>query len=441
MSKNKRKNKNNYSFDINKKRTGAASVFLSAILFGGIVVDSEAVQISSTNNATTTNSTIPSVKLHVVDGYLTYDKDNDGISDLNVPNIEVALMRDGNVISTTTTNNSGYFRFDKIPTGQYELKFINFLLPSENKADIDLSERTFVVKVEYLVANVMRTNVRVIPREVVEEKPTTEAPTTELPTTELPTTELPTTELPTTELPTTELPTTELPTTELPTTELPTTELPTTELPTTEVPTTELPTTELPTTEVPTTELPTTELPTTELPTTELPTTELPTTEVPATLDNVVNNSVNRNDVERVHTTNQNIVVNDARNSDSNQLNINTIQTADILLPLDVLIDNKTGKYTNINQSIIFNSEQSKLPIESKNTSRKPTLSNEKNKDNKEIVSIDDQKSPKFPPFKEIENKLIKAKTETPTSPGEIRGLTTFASSIGGLMLKHNEVH
>ncbi|UBH13027.1 SdrD B-like domain-containing protein [Macrococcus armenti] len=463
MNKNHNKNVLHHSFSIRKSATGVTSLLLSTIvLFGSTLVGNTAQAITQVDPATNDVISPTVVREHTVDGFLSFDENRDGISDIFIPNIKVELLQNGSVIASTTTNSNGYFVFNEVPTGTYELKFIEFIVPGENLETVNWSTRTFTIKLSELNSYTERTNIVVKRRVPTTEQPTTEAPTTEAPTTEAPTTEQPTTEAPTTEAPTTEQPTTEQPTTEAPTTEAPTTEQPTTETPTTEAPTTEQPTTETPTTEAPTTEQPTTETPTTEAPTTEQPTTEAPTTEAPTTeaptteeltteaptteaptaeeltTEAPTNGQVidERNDIETKHRNHWIGNGVNASNADSN-VNISAVENNATILSGDVLSTVKTGNEILSERSIIFKREISKNTEKQLNKNNIAHKHKDTEKDNKEIVSIVEPKSQKTPPFKNVENKLEKTLNESPRRPGELRGLTTFASSLGGLMLQH----
>ncbi|UOB20417.1 YSIRK-type signal peptide-containing protein [Macrococcus armenti] len=494
MSKHFKQNGKRNSFSIRKRATGVASLLLSTIILVGNSFDG---QVAKAQTATQDSNVVASASIdliHTLDGYLSFDEDRDGTPDIYIPNIQVDLFLDGKVVETTITDSDGYFKFSDVFQDQYQLRFTNFYVPGEDTSNIDWSARTFVVNVGNMDADVIRTNIVVKKKKPVVENPTTEAPTTELPTTELPTTEAPTTEAPTTEAPTTELPTTEAPTTELPTTELPTTEaptteaptteaptteaptieaptteLPTTELPTTEAPTTEVPTTEAPTIEAPTTEAPTTEAPTTEAPTTEVPTTELPTTEAPTTEAPTTEVPTTELPTTEAPTTEVPTVEIPFENGEStyevpsvvhrNELTTHSNESIppifDIIngdrrksygqevLSSDVLTEGKSGKDIHRSRLLIFKTKISvnrhyTLP-ESNDISKKHTKKDNKSdaEDNKEIISIDEPKAPKTPPFKEVDNEFANIIVDDPIGPGEIRGLTTFASSIGGLMIKH----
>ncbi|QUR94745.1 YSIRK-type signal peptide-containing protein [Macrococcoides canis] len=268
---------NKVSYSIRKRTTGAISMLLSSVILFGHTLNGEAAEIVTQNVTNETAATNVIAVIHTIDGFLSFDNDRNGTSDIMLPNIKIDLTQNGYVLESTYTDSNGYFTFDNLISGEYVLKINDIVIPGEDPNQIDWSTRTITVKVIADDAKLIRNHI------ILKKRPTTEVPTTEVPTTEVPTTEVPTTEVPTTETPTTEVPTTETPTTEVPTTETPTTEEPTTETPSTEEPTTETPSTEEPTTETPSTEEPTTETPTTEEPTTETPSTEEPTTETPST--------------------------------------------------------------------------------------------------------------------------------------------------------------
>ncbi|UTH06752.1 hypothetical protein [Macrococcoides canis] len=268
---------NEVSYSIRKRTTGAISLLLSSVILFGHTLNGEAAEMVTQNVTNETAATNVIAVIHTIDGFLSFDNDRNGTSDIMLPNIKIDLTQNGYVLESTYTDSNGYFTFDNLISGEYVLKINDIVIPGEDPNQIDWSTRTITVKVIADDAKLIRNHI------ILKKRPTTEVPTTEVPTTEVPTTEVPTTEVPTTEVPTTEVPTTEVPTTEVPTTEVPTTEVLTTEVPTTEVPTTETPSTEVPTTETPSTETPTTETPSTEEPTTETPSTEEPTTETPST--------------------------------------------------------------------------------------------------------------------------------------------------------------
>ncbi|UTH02321.1 hypothetical protein KFV05_11685 [Macrococcoides canis] len=273
---------NEVSYSIRKRTTGAISLLLSSVILFGHTLNGEAAEMVTQNVTNETAATNVIAVIHTIDGFLSFDNDRNGTSDIMLPNIKIDLIQNGYVLESTYTDSNGYFTFDNLTSGEYVLKINDIVIPGEDPNQIDWSTRTITVKVIADDAKLIRNHI-VLKKRQTTEVPTTETPSTEVPTTEVPTTEVPTTEIPTTEVPTTETPSTEVPTTETPSTEVPTTETPSTEVPTTEVPTTETPSTETPSTEVPTTETPSTEVPTTETPSTETPSTEVPTTETPST--------------------------------------------------------------------------------------------------------------------------------------------------------------
>ncbi|UJS27677.1 YSIRK-type signal peptide-containing protein [Macrococcoides canis] len=268
---------NKVSYSIRKRTTGAISMLLSSVILFGHTLNGEAAEIVTQNVTNETAATNVIAVIHTIDGFLSFDNDRNGTSDIMLPNIKIDLTQNGYVLESTYTDSNGYFTFDNLMSGEYVLKINDIVIPGEDPTQIDWSTRTITVKVIADDAKLIRNHI------VLKKRPTTEEPTTETPSTEVPTTETPSTEEPTTETPSTEVPTTETPSTEVPTTETPSTEVPTTETPSTEEPTTETPSTEVPTTETPLTEEPTTETPLTEEPTTETPSTEEPTSETPST--------------------------------------------------------------------------------------------------------------------------------------------------------------
>ncbi|UTH00005.1 YSIRK-type signal peptide-containing protein [Macrococcoides canis] len=273
---------NKVSYSIRKRTTGAISMLLSSVILFGHTLNGEAAEIVTQNVTNETAATNVIAVIHTIDGFLSFDNDRNGTSDIMLPNIKIDLTQNGYVLESTYTDSNGYFTFDNLMSGEYVLKINDIVIPGEDPTQIDWSTRTITVKVIADDAKLIRNHI-VLKKRPTTEEPTTETPSTEVPTTETPSTEEPTTETPSTEEPTTEIPSTEEPTTETPSTEEPTTETPSTEEPTTETPSTEEPTTETPSSEEPTSETPSTEEPTSETPSTEEPTSETPSTEVPTT--------------------------------------------------------------------------------------------------------------------------------------------------------------
>lgn len=61
-----------------------------------------------------------------IDGYLFIDVNENGIFDANekvLENTEVRLVKDGNIISKTTTDSQGYYQFADVPSGSYSVEF------------------------------------------------------------------------------------------------------------------------------------------------------------------------------------------------------------------------------------------------------------------------------------------------------------------------------
>ena len=187
---------------------------------------------------------------------------------------------------------------------------------------------------------------------------------------------------------------------EIPTTETAATESPAEEAPTTEIPTTEAPTTEIPTTETPTTEIPTTEAPTTEIPTTEIPTTEAPTTEILTMEIDISGNTQSAEDKEL------------------RDVNTSLIEMQD---DLRFLAKGNSEVIKDRNEHLI---QDDKISMQDNN----------RRKLQKSIsgypLSHEDDTS-----FPHIEKTQIEVVVSDKLSSGNLRGLTTFASNIGGLLL------
>ena len=390
------------SYLIKKKTTGVASILFCSILIIGYTEESKAAEVFKKNVTISSPSIV--LDRHIIDGYLSFDENRDGISDIALSDIQIDLMQNEKVIDSTFTRNNGYFRFVNLPKGEFTLKISRVIIPGEDVNQIDWTKRTIFQKVVVDNSNIVRRYI-ILNKKSVVETPTTEIPTTETPTTEMPTTEAPTTEAPTTEAPTTETPTTEMPTTEIPTTETPTTEAPTTEAPTTEIPTTEIPTTEAPTTEVPTTEIPTTETPTTEAPTTETPTTEIPTTEASTTEMLTMEIDISGN-------------TQSAEDKELRDVHTSRIEMQD---DLRFLAKDNSEVVKDRNEHLI---QDDKISMQDNN----------RRKLQKSIsgypVSREDDTS-----FPHIEKTQIEVVVSDKLSSGNLRGLTTFASNIGGLLL------
>ncbi|WZE72936.1 hypothetical protein QA538_10675 [Macrococcus sp. CCM 2573] len=422
------------SYLIKKKTTGVASILFCSILVIGYTGESNAAEVLKKNVTISSPSIV--LDRHIIDGYLSFDENRDGISDIALSDIQIDLMQNEKVIDSTFTRNNGYFRFVNLPKGEFTLKISRVIIPGEDVNQIDWTKRTIFQKVVVDNSNIVRRYIILNKKSVVEtpttETPTTEAPTTEIPTTEMPTTETPTTEIPTTEIPTTETPTTEIPTTEIPTTETPTTEIPTTEMPTTETPTTEMPTTEAPTTEIPTTEIPTTEMPTTEIPTTEAPTTEAPTTETPTTEIPTTEIPTTEPPTIEIPTTEASTTemltmeIDISGNTQSAEdKELRDVHTSRIEMQDDLrfLAKDNSEVVKDRNEHLI---QDDKISVQDNN----------RRKLQKSIsgypVSREDDTS-----FPHIEKTQIEVVVSDKLSSGNLRGLTTFASNIGGLLLTH----
>ncbi len=455
------------SYLIKKKTTGVVSILFCSILVIGYTGESNAAEVFK-KNATINSLSIVSDR-HIIDGYLSFDENRDGISDIALSDIQIDLMQNERVIDSTFTRNNGYFRFVNLPKGEFTLKISGVIIPGEDVNQIDWTKRTIFQKVAVDNSNIVRRYI-ILNKKSVVETPTTEAPTTEIPTTEIPTTEVPTTEIPTTEIPTTEIPTTEAPTTEVPTTEAPTTEAPTTEAPTTEAPTTEAPTTEAPTTEAPTTEAPTTETPTTEaptigMPTTETPTTEAPTTEAPTTEAPTTEAPTTETPTTEVPTTEiptteaptTEAPTTEAPTTEAPTIGMPTTETPTTeaptteILTMEIDISGNTQsaedkELRDVNTSLIemqddlrFLAKGNSEVIKDRNEhliqdDKISMQDNNRRKLQKSIsgypLSHEDDTS-----FPHIEKTQIEVVVSDKLSSGNLRGLTTFASNIGGLLL------
>jgi len=365
------------SYLIKKKTTGVVSILFCSILVIGYTGESNAAEVFKKN--TTINSPSIVSDRHIIDGYLSFDENRDGISDIALSDIQIDLMQNERVIDSTFTRNNGYFRFVNLPKGEFTLKISRVIIPGEDVNQIDWTKRTIFQKVVVDNSNIVRRYIILNKKSVVEAL-TTEAPTTEAPTTEAPTTEAPTTEIPTTETPTTEAPTTETPTTETPTIETPIIETPITETPTTEAPTTETPTTEAPTTEVSTAEIPMTEMLTMEI--------------------DISGNTQSAEDKEL------------------RDVNTSLIEIRD---DLRFLAKGNSEVVKDRNEHLI---QDDKISMQDNN----------RRKLQKSIsgypLSREDDTS-----FPHIEKTQIKVVVSDKLSSGNLRGLTTFASNIGGLLL------
>jgi len=457
------------SYLIKKKTTGVASILFCSILVIGYTGESNAAEVFKKNVTISSPSIV--LDRHIIDGYLSFDENRDGISDIALSDIQIDLMQNEKVIDSTFTRNNGYFRFVNLPKGEFTLKISRVIIPGEDVNQIDWTKRTIFQKVVVDNSNIVRRYIILNKKSVVEtpttEIPTTEIPTTEPPTTETPTTEAPTTEIPTTETPTTEMPTTEAPTTEAPTTEIPTTEIPTTETPTTEMPTTEIPTTEPPTTEAPTTEAPTTETPTTEIPTTEIPTTEPPTIEIPTTEASTTEMPTTEAPMTEAPTTEPpttEMPTTEAPTTEAPTTEILTTEPPTIEIPTT---EASTTEMLTMEIDISGNTQSAEdKELRDVHTSRIEMQDDLRflAKDNSEVVkdrnehliqddkiSVQDnnrrklQKSISGYPvsreddtsFPHIEKTQIEVVVSDKLSSGNLRGLTTFASNIGGLLLTH----
>ncbi len=445
------------SYLTKKKTTGVASILFCSILVIGYTGESNAAEVFKKNVTISSPSIV--LDRHIIDGYLSFDENRDGISDIALSDIQIDLMQNEKVIDSTFTRNNGYFRFVNLPKGEFTLKISRVIIPGEDVNQIDWTKRTIFQKVVVDNSNIVRRYIILNKKSVVEtptteipttEIPTTETPTTEIPTTEIPTTEIPTTETPTTETPTTEMPTTEAPTTEIPTTETPTTEMPTTEMPTTEAPTTEAPTTEAPTTETPTTEMPTTEIPTTETPTTEAPTTEAPTTEIPTTEIPTTEAPTTEVPTTEIPTTETPTTEAPTTETPTTEIPTTEASTTEMLtMEIDIsgntqsaedkeLRDVHTSRIE-MQDDLRFLAKDNSEVVKDRNEhliqdDKISMQDNNRRKLQKSIsgypVSREDDTS-----FPHIEKTQIEVVVSDKLSSGNLRGLTTFASNIGGLLL------
>ncbi|WP_211321864.1 hypothetical protein [Macrococcoides caseolyticum] len=200
------------SYLTKKKTTGVASILFCSILIIGYTEESKAAEVFKKNVTISSPSIV--LDRHIIDGYLSFDENRDGISDIALSDIQIDLMQNEKVIDSTFTRNNGYFRFVNLPKGEFTLKISRVIIPGEDVNQIDWTKRTIFQKVVVDNSNIVRRYI-ILNKKSVVETPTTEIPTTEIPTTETPTTEAPTTETPTTEIPTTEASTTEMLTMEI----------------------------------------------------------------------------------------------------------------------------------------------------------------------------------------------------------------------------------
>lgn len=66
------------------------------------------------------------LKSYTVGDYTWIDSNKDGIQDSNepvLPGVKVTLYQDGEVVDTTTTDENGYYQFDELPAGEYQIRF------------------------------------------------------------------------------------------------------------------------------------------------------------------------------------------------------------------------------------------------------------------------------------------------------------------------------
>ncbi|MCO4097420.1 hypothetical protein KFX46_10490, partial [Macrococcus canis] len=265
----------------------------------------------------------------------------------------------------------------------------------------------------------------------------------------------PTTEVPTTETPSTETPTTEVPTTETPSTETPTTEVPTTETPTTEVPTTETPSTEEPSTETPTTEVPTTETPSIEEPTTETPSIEVPVLEDPTIEDPTIEDIISRTDgneeqdmedaIVTINRPDENIIINPSITEILTGDNEDTY-TRSIPSRPDVIVRGRNDNDL-IERSVIFSdtneryiehtieATKSMKDKETKYTSKNVRSNKGDKSDQREIIANNNDDKKNKIPLRDIKKQQLEVVVNDKLSSGDLRGLTSFASNLGGLML------
>ncbi|QCT75709.1 YSIRK-type signal peptide-containing protein [Macrococcoides canis] len=505
---------NKVSYSIRKRTTGAISMLLSAVILFGHTLNGEAAEIVTQNVTNETAATNVIAVIHTIDGFLSFDNDRNGTSDIMLPNIKIDLTQNGYVLESTYTDSNGYFTFDNLISGEYVLKINDIVIPGEDPNQIDWSTRTITVKVIADDAKLIRNHI-ILKKRPTTEVPTTEVPTTEVPTTEVPTTEVPTTEVPTTETPTTETPTTETPTTEVPTTETPTTEEPTTETPSTEEPTTETPSTEEPTTETPSTEEPTTETPSTEEPTTETPSTEVPTTEVPTTetpstetpsteepttetpsteepttetpsteeptietpsteepttetpsievpvledptiedptIEDIISHTDGNEEqdtedaIVTINRPDENIIINPSITEILTEDNDDTY-TRSIPLRPDVIVRGRNDNDL-IERSVIFSdtneryiehtieATKSMKDKETKYTSKNIRSNKGDKSDQREIIANNNDDKKSKIPLRDIKKQQLEVVINDQLSAGDLRGLTSFASNLGGLML------
>ena len=274
--------------------------------------------------------------LRFLEGYTYYDENNDGQWDYRLSNVQVELIGSDGSVFKSSTNNQGYFYFEGMNFGDFEMRFFIPVVDDNGVPSTDVVRTT--VSVNRNIVNRINVTVTPLPEESSPEVPTTETPSTDTPTTETPSPEETTTEVPTTETPSPEETTTEVPTTETPSLEETTTEVPTTETPSPEETTTEAPTAE-PTIGAPSTEVPPTETPITEEPTTErsaIIITPTPSSELPSVSEQLPNHPgvlppVDNNDDNVLDLNSPNIDI-DIPETDSIDINV-TYQPTGTIVP------------------------------------------------------------------------------------------------------------
>ena len=220
------------------------------------------------------------------------------------------------------------------------------------------------------------------------------------------------------------------------------------ETPSTEEPTTETSSTEEPTTETPSTENPTTEGPSTETPSIEVPVLEDPTIENP-TIEDIISRTDGNEEQETedtivtINRPDENIIINPSITEILTGDN-EDVYTRSIPSRPDVIVRNDNDL---IERSIIFRdtneryiehtieATKSMKDKEAKYTSKNVRSNKDDKSDQREIIANnnDDQKSEI--PLRDIKKQQLEVVVNDKLSSGDLRGLTSFASNLGGLML------
>ncbi|WP_415623850.1 SdrD B-like domain-containing protein, partial [Macrococcoides canis] len=159
---------NKVSYSIRKRTTGAISMLLSSVILFGHTLNGEAAEIVTQNVTNETAATNVIAVIHTIDGFLSFDNDRNGTSDIMLPNIKIDLTQNGYVLESTYTDSNGYFTFDNLMSGEYVLKINDIVIPGEDPTQIDWSTRTITVKVIADDAKLIRNHI------VLKKRPTTE---------------------------------------------------------------------------------------------------------------------------------------------------------------------------------------------------------------------------------------------------------------------------